>query len=109
MIHDGVRLQDLVNKMIELLSENFYLRACCMLYDGFMLSLLSNPEERGEMLLRNVNQIPPDCMALYVHSHRCQKFNSDESFSLVLIFRPDDGGIALLPNGCKLLSHGVTF
>lgn len=47
MIHDGVRLQDLVNKMVELLSENFYLRACCMLYAGFMLSLLLNPEERG--------------------------------------------------------------
>jgi hypothetical protein len=47
--------------------EQFYLlgyNTCCLFHSGFLLSLLFNPEDEGDMLLRNVGLLSTDYTAL---------------------------------------------
>jgi hypothetical protein len=39
--------------------------ACCLLYAGFLLGLLFDPEDRGDMFIRNVGWLQPDYTVLY--------------------------------------------
>jgi hypothetical protein len=42
--------------------------ACCLLHAGFLLGLLFNPEDGGDILLRNFGWLSKDYTALYPKS-----------------------------------------
>jgi hypothetical protein len=39
--------------------------ACCLFYDGFLFGLFFDPEDRGDVFLRNNDRLSPDYMLLY--------------------------------------------
>jgi hypothetical protein len=39
---------------------------------GFLLGLFFDPEDEGDMFLRNVGWLSTDYTALYLHNHRCE-------------------------------------
>jgi hypothetical protein len=44
---------------------NYYVFARCLLHAAFLLGLLFNCEEGGEMFFRNLCRLSADCMELY--------------------------------------------
>jgi hypothetical protein len=48
---------------------------------AFLLCLLFDPEEGGEMLLRNVGSLSTDCMALCTRSYHCENLISHNFYT----------------------------
>jgi hypothetical protein len=48
-----------------LLSMKYIENACYLLHAGFLLGLLFDPEDWGDMFLSKVGWLPTDCMAVY--------------------------------------------
>jgi hypothetical protein len=60
-------------------------QAANLLYAGFLLDSLFDPEDRGDMFLRNVGSFSTGYTTLYprditIHNHRCENLKSYRLF-----------------------------
>jgi hypothetical protein len=51
--------------LLEMWPDNGQSFAACLLHDGFLLSLIFDLEDGGDMFLRNVGRLSPEYKALY--------------------------------------------
>jgi hypothetical protein len=75
----------------EHITSIFRAAACCLLHAGFLLGLLFNPEDEGDMFLRNVGSLSMDyrmlhqfssvrCSYKYVHVYILQLFSANNNY-----------------------------
>jgi hypothetical protein len=65
--------------------------ACSLLHAGFLLGLLIDPEDGGDIFLRNIDFPLPDYMALYSRREHCKNLKSNKELS-VLCGSPNNVG-----------------